>query len=47
MHINSSRFFVQAFEQIKTAHVLDKAARGWPLSPWMTRGNRKFPLTEL
>jgi hypothetical protein len=27
-------------------HVLDKAARGWPLSPWMTRGNRKFPLTE-
>jgi len=27
-------------------HVLDKAARGWSLSPWMTRGNRKFPLTE-
>ena len=27
------------------AHVRDKAARGWPLTPWMTRGNRKFPLT--
>jgi putative DNA primase/helicase len=27
-------------------HALDYAARGWPVSPWVTRGNRKFPLTE-
>jgi putative DNA primase/helicase len=27
-------------------HALDYAARGWPVSPWITRGNRKFPLTE-
>src|SRR6202040_2160225 len=25
---------------------LGYAARGWPVSPWITRGNRKFPLTE-
>jgi hypothetical protein len=25
---------------------LGYAARGWPISPWGTRGNRKFPLTE-
>ena len=24
---------------------LGYAARGWPVSPWGTRGNRKFPLT--
>jgi hypothetical protein len=24
---------------------LGYAARGWPVSPWATRGNRKFPLS--
>jgi Bifunctional DNA primase/polymerase, N-terminal len=28
------------------AAALDYASRGWPVSPWGTRGNRKFPLTS-
>lgn len=28
-----------------TAAALDYALRGWPVSPWRTLGNRKFPLT--